>query len=319
ISFFIKGSIVLFVKHLRYRYKLIHIHNVPDFLIFMGFIPKLCGAKLILDIHDILPEFFCEKFSRQFDSLLPRLLLFIENISVRFADHVIVSNDLWREKIALRNRLPLSKCTTLLNYPILEYFTASKSQSNPNSFRLIYPGTLSYHHGVDIAIRALALLKGKIPSIFLDIYTRSKNLDYSNSLASLIDQLGVRQIVNICDPLPTEAMIKELYKADIGIVPKRAGIFAAEAFSTKVLEFMAAGIPVISSRTKIDQYYFDDSMIMFFESENHEHLAECIYALYKDRSKREFLISNSKHFILQNNWELKKAIYFGLIESLTAW
>ncbi len=45
-------------------------------------------------------------------------------------------------------------------------------------------------------------------------------------------------------------------KADLGIVPKRAAGFGDEAFSTKILEFMALGVPVIASETQIDRYYF---------------------------------------------------------------
>ena len=44
LSFFVKGSLILFFKHIKYRYKVIHIHNVPDFLVFMAIIPKLMGA-----------------------------------------------------------------------------------------------------------------------------------------------------------------------------------------------------------------------------------------------------------------------------------
>ena len=49
-------------NHPRRRYDLIHVHNVPDFLVFSGWRPKLGGAKIILDIHDIVPELFASKF-----------------------------------------------------------------------------------------------------------------------------------------------------------------------------------------------------------------------------------------------------------------
>ena len=77
LKFFILGSLVLLIKNITKRYKIIHIHNIPDYLIFMGLIPKLTGAKLILDIHDIVPEYYCQKFNKSFDSFLVKLLLFI--------------------------------------------------------------------------------------------------------------------------------------------------------------------------------------------------------------------------------------------------
>jgi len=67
--------------------------------------------------------------------------------------------------------------------------------------------------------------------------------------------------------------------ADIGVVPKRADSFGDQAFSTKIFEFMALGVPVIVSRTQIDSFYFDDSVVKFFDSKDEESLAEAMLEL----------------------------------------
>ena len=105
---------------------------------------------------------------------------------------------------------------------------------------------------------------------------------------------------------------------DIGIVPKRAGIFSSEAFSTKIFDYMAAGLPIVASKTKVDQYYFDDSMITFFEPENHEDLARCIIELYRNPQKAKSMVENAKRFVAENNWQSKKQLYFDLVDSITA-
>ena len=63
--FLIKSFIFLTAKHLLKPYDLIHVHSVPDFEIFAALIPKLKGAKLILDMHDIVPEFYVDKFKTE--------------------------------------------------------------------------------------------------------------------------------------------------------------------------------------------------------------------------------------------------------------
>ena len=122
ICFMVFGSILLTRKYFRYRYKIIHVHNVPDFLVFMALIPRLFGAKIILDIHDVLPEFYCKKFGKNMDSSIARLLLLIERLCIKFSHHVIAANDIWREKLIARNRLNPQHCTTLLNSPRHEIF-----------------------------------------------------------------------------------------------------------------------------------------------------------------------------------------------------
>lgn len=316
ITFFIKGSLILIAKYVQSRYKIIHIHNVPDVLIFMGIVPKFLGAKLILDIHDILPEFYCQKFNKSLDSSLAKSLLFVEKISVRFADHVIAANDLWREKIIARDKILPETCTTLLNYPNMAFFNNTKAKSKKTPFTIIYPGTISHLHGLDILIRAMSIVKEKLSDARLDIYARTNNLEYSNFLKKLIDSLHLRENVRFFNPVPIEELTKIYSNADIGVAPKRGGVFASEAFSTKIFDFMAASLPVIASKTTIDQYYFDDSMIYFFESENHEDMARCIIELYNNSEKRQSLIKHGKQFIATNNWEIKKQKYLEIVDYL---
>ena len=114
--FFLRAMIILSINHLRKPYQLIHVHSVPDFLVFTAWLPRLMGAKVILDIHDLLPEFYASKFlgtkkSRMFD-----FLVWVERVSCAFAHHVIVPNHLWQQRLQSRS-VPISKCSVILNYP----------------------------------------------------------------------------------------------------------------------------------------------------------------------------------------------------------
>jgi glycosyltransferase involved in cell wall biosynthesis len=103
---------------------------------------------------------------------------------------------------------------------------------------------------------------------------------------------------------------------DLGVVPKRKNSFGNEAFSTKIMEFMAMGVPVIASKTRIDQYYFNDSLVQFFESESIEDLASRILQLVHDSEKRAVLRANALEFIEMNNWDVRKSEYLGLVDDL---
>ena len=73
-QFCAKSSFYLSRLQLKRKYDLVHVHNVPDFLVFSAWLPKLAGAKIILDIHDILPEFFANKFRKPEGSVYVKLL-----------------------------------------------------------------------------------------------------------------------------------------------------------------------------------------------------------------------------------------------------
>jgi glycosyltransferase involved in cell wall biosynthesis len=107
-------------------------------------------------------------------------------------------------------------------------------------------------------------------------------------------------------------------QADLAVVPKRAESFGNEAASTKVLEFMALGIPVLESRTKVGTYYETDSRVMFFASENVDDLANSMLLLIRDRQLRQRLVAHASEYVQENNWRVKKREYLELVDSLTS-
>lgn len=313
LSFLIRSFYFLSIHHLRSRYSLIHVHSVPDFEIFATLLPKLMGARVILDIHDLVPEFYGNKFNVTPDSLIVKALLFIERICCAFADHVIIANDIWSEKICKRS-VGVKKCTPIINYPNLNVFSSLKSQKNsPDKFLLIYPGSLNRHQGLDIAIRAMSIVKEKIPCVRLHIYGDGPE---KINLRAQIKEMQLDSIVELHDPVSLSAIADCMASSHVGIVPKRSDSFGNEAFSTKVMEFMAMRLPVIVSDTKIDQFYFNDSLVMFFKAEDERDLAEKIITLYHNQNLRQQLIDNGLQFIKSNNWERKEKIYFRIINSM---
>ena len=85
--------------------------------------------------------------------------------------------------------------------------------------------------------------------------------------------------------------------ADLAIEPKKARSFANEALSTKVLEYMALGVPVIASDTLTHKYYFDSNQLAFFESDNESDLVRSILLLKNDKVYRSRIVENSLNYI----------------------
>jgi len=312
IKFFICSTVFLSYKHFKNSYHLIHVHSVPDFEIFATLLPKLFGAKIILDIHDIVPEFYCSKFGIGKDSPVFKLLAYIEKISIAFSDHTIISNHLWGKRLTSRS-VKKEKCTVVLNYPDNTIFYKRPQKDPQDKFIMMYPGTLNWHQGLDIAINAFAMIKDDVTATEFHIYGDGPS---KIDLVALVGKLGLNNKVKFKKPISISDIANKMANADIGIVPKRNDSFGGEAFSTKTLEFMSLGVPIIVSKTKIDKYYFDESIVKFFRPEDEKDLANTMLLLIRNKKLREDLAEKAFKFVKKNNWDVKKHIYLDLVDSL---
>ncbi len=315
ICFLVQSAALLSLLSIRRRYDIVHVHNVPDFLVFAALFPKLTGARVILDIHDIVPELYAGKFATAEQSSTFRALLVAERLSCAFADHVIVANHLWHEKL-IRRTVPREKCTTILNYPDLRLFKprADAASRRDDRFVILYPGTLNQHQGLDVAIRAFALAAPRMPRAEFHIYGEGPARP---ALAELIEQMGLADRVKLMPRVPLDQIAGIMASADLGVVPKRADGFGNEAFSTKILEFMACGVPVVVSRTQIDAHYFDDSVVRFFPSAQEDDLALALVDEYEHLSAQQARITAAREFASRNSWQVRVTDYQRVIDTLS--
>ena len=310
--FFFRSMFVLAREQIKERYDVVHIHSVPDFEVFAAWYPKLTGSKVILDIHDIVPEFYVSKFNVAPGSLSFKLLVAVERLSAGFADHVIAANHIWHKRLQERS-VSRSKLTTILNFPDTRLFARHGRNRSDNKLIMLYPGSLNYHQGLDLAIRAFSLLKDNAPEAEFHIYGSGEQFEF---LKSLIVQLGLQDKVFLKGSLPLEKMASVIENADLGVVPKRRTTFGNEAFSTKILEFMTMGVPVIVPNTEIDRYYFSDSVAKFFEAGDAASLADAMLSVIRNTAFRETLAKNASDFVKQYCWEANQSIYTDLVDSL---
>jgi glycosyltransferase involved in cell wall biosynthesis/peptidoglycan/xylan/chitin deacetylase (PgdA/CDA1 family) len=301
-------------SHKARKYDLLHIHNVPDFLVFAGWRPKLGGTKIILDIHDIVPELFQSKFRIAQHSLTVRMLKLMERASAAFSDHIILSNHLWLATYAKRSAPP-GKLSVLINYVDDKAFVPISRRRQDDRKIVIFPGGLQYHQGLDIAINSFPAVVASIPTAELHIYGAGPAKE---ALVAQTAALGLNDRVKFFGVVSTREISAIMANADLGVVPKRADSFGNEAFSTKIFEFMAVGVPVVASRTKIDQYYFTASVLRFFESGNSASLANEIIDLLRNPGLTREMTTRASAFAAANTWESRKNEYLSLVDRLTS-
>lgn len=312
--FFLRATWCLYLNQRHHPYDVVHVHNVPDFLVFTALPAKWKRKPVILDIHDLLPEFFASKFNTHQSSFLFKLLTSIEKCSAAFATHVVIANDIWRDRLVSRSSRA-TKCSVIRNRPDLSIFKTEPAQKKrSDKFILTYPGSLNWHQGLDIAIRAFASVAGQMPNTEFHIYGEGPA---KPSLVEMVNQFGMQDRIIFHDFLSSRAIAKVMAVTDLAIEPKRANsAFSNEALSTKILEFMSLGVPVIACRTKIHAYYYDDSVIQYYEDDNEKELAEQMLRLKNDPVLRARLVASAEIYVRNNTWNARKHEYLELIDSL---
>jgi len=312
--FFFTAAIQLLVLHLKKPYQIIQIHTMPDFLVFAALIPKLLGSKVVLDVHDLVPELYQTKFGLDNSHWLIRFFTWVERISIGFADRAIavsrphlnalIKHGNPEEKFIIFLNLPDTKFTSYRNKVILR---------DHEGFKIIYHGTVSRRYGLDLVIQALSGIKNKIEGMEFHIIGQGEELP---QLSKLVNDLCMSECVTINEWLPPEKFVPIILDSDVGIVPILDDAFTKHALPVKLLEYVALGKPVICSRTEAIQAYFDDSMILYFTPSSIAEISENICLLYKNPDKREQLVRNADKFNLDYSWEQQKQEYVKMMDEL---
>jgi glycosyltransferase involved in cell wall biosynthesis len=105
---------------------------------------------------------------------------------------------------------------------------------------------------------------------------------------------------------------------DLGVVPYRRDVFTDGILPTKLLEYVALGIPALVARTGVISCYFDDNAVEFFEPEDVNDLAQHILRLYRDRSRLTELVNNSGRFNTLYSWSRQKDAYVRFVERIAS-
>lgn len=305
-------------RHFQSRYNTVQVHNLPDFLIFAAWLPKLFGSRVILDLHDLMPEFYAGRFGPGSNAWLLRLIRWQERLACRFADHVITVSEHWRQALIQRG-VRADKCSVVMNVADDRIFRPpADGDPQPDRHRglqLIYHGTVTHRYGLDLALRAVARLQDRCPDVHLTILGSG---DAIPGLRKLQRELELDEHVTILNQLkPAEelpAFIRAV--ANIGIVPYRNDVFTDGLLPTKLMEYAALGLPAIAARTTAIESYFDESMVSYFEPDNIDDLTHCLCRLYNQPERLAELAKGSETFNQRYNWTQISGAYVKLVQRL---
>jgi glycosyltransferase involved in cell wall biosynthesis len=318
LAFLLVSSGILAARLPRGRYDLVYVHNMPDFLVVCGLIPKLFGARIILDLHDPMPELMQTIFELPPDATSVRLLRRVEKWSIRRANAVITVNRACAKLFASRSCTP-EKITVVMNSPDETIFQlpAATNGSRPvqaKRFAVMYHGSLVERNGLGLAVEAFVKVRAAIP--FAELWVFGSRNAFLDRVMETARANGLEDSVHYYGPRPLEKIVEAIAACDVGIIPNQRNIFTELNTPTRIFEYLALGKPVIAPSAPGITDYFNEKSLIFFELGNADDLARKIEYVFRNPDEVAEITRFGQHVHFEHTWRMEKSQLTGLVCAL---
>ncbi len=319
--FLLLASFELLQLHLRCRLRAIQVNTMPDYLVFAALIPRLLGVKVVLHLHEPMPELFTTMFPQRRYAWLRALIRWSERLSLAFADRVLTVTEEMRETVSRRGA-DSAKITVIVNVPdddlirLPRQVAAMHPEALPNgprAFRILCHGSIEERYGFDLVVRAVARLASDIPGIEFRFMGKG---DYVPALQAFAKELKVEAHVTYLGFVPFETMIAEILAADVTVVPMRRNPYSVLVHTNKMFEYLALERPVVASRLDSVAAYFPDDAILYFNPDDEVDLARRLREVFADRDATAKRVQAATKIYESYRWTHERRKYLAVYDSL---
>jgi len=301
------------------RFAVIQACNPPDiFWPIALFFRAVDGTKFVFDHHDLCPELYESRFPEG-----PRLpyrgLRALERRTHRAADHVISTNDSYREIAIKRNGKASDAVTVVRTGPDPERLKRGPSdpdQRRGRKYLAVYIGVMGPQDGVDIAVRAADVVVHELGRDDV-AFTLIGSGDSFDQLVALRDELGLAGHVEFTGRAPDDLVARILSTADVGLSPDPKNPLNDLSTMNKSMEYMAFELPVVAFDLHETRVSVADAGVYVRPNDVREY-AQAIVELMDDEVKRAELGKLGRERVEQElAWKHQQQAYLDVYRSLT--
>jgi glycosyltransferase involved in cell wall biosynthesis len=294
------------------RYDAAIVCTMPDAAILSALPLRWFGTRLILDVHDTMPELYREKFGGRRGALGARLLMLEERFCASLADRVLAVHRPHADRLAAAG-VPANKIRVVPNSPDPAIFKRLWPPDPGRDLTVVCHGTVTNRLGLDIAVNAMALIHNRLPNLKLMIVGEG---DHLAEIKALTRQLSLGQAISFKPPVAIQELPELLGCASIGLVPNRPTEATQLMLPVKLLEYINLGIPVVCARLRTIEYYFPDDAVQYFKAGDARQLADALELLCREPRRRAAIVGRAAEVAGSLSWEKKRADFFDAIDSV---
>ncbi|MBI3179174.1 MAG: glycosyltransferase, partial [Deltaproteobacteria bacterium] len=300
-AFLARACAEISARHVVRRYDVVYVHTMPDLMVMVGLLARALGAKIVLDVHDTMPELYQSKFDLNERHPLVAALKLSERLSCAFAHRVIAVHEPHRD-LLVRRGVDAAKISVVMNLPDPAVFgEPAQGAAADGPLRVVYHGTMARRLGLDLAVRAFAQVAADFPESRFDIYGTG---DFAQQVEACIDATGQSERIGFANQrFAVQDVPRLLAGATLGVVPNRRDSATEIMLPVKLLEYAHLGIPVVAPRLAAVQHYFSDAAVTYFEPGEVASLAQAMRRLVASPELRAEQRAQGLAFAVKHTWQ----------------
>lgn len=289
-------------KTQRERPDVVHVHNMPDYLLWSVRPWQREGTRVVLDVHDIMSQLASHRFRGAKRAIAIPVLRAIEGRSWRQADALVTVHDAYAELIAERG-IPRERITSVLNVPDPAVVHGGlRRDPNPSAPKLVFHGAVTVRSGVIRAVEAMPLILERVPSAQLLIIGTG---DARDKVSEAIARHDLRNAVTFVDRyVPLVEALHAIADADVGLVPTEVSAYTQYMLPVKLTEYAVLGIPTIATRLPLVEKYFGEQGAHLLAHASPQAIADAAVQVLSDREYRERLSMGARKFARTHEWSI---------------
>jgi len=270
-------------------FDVIHACNPPDTFFLLGAFYKLLGKKFVFDQHDLCPEVYQARFGPAKRKLLLKGLLFLEKLTYKTADLVLVTNESYKEIARERGRVKGENIFVVRTGPDFQRLKRLKAEpelKKGRKYMVCYLGVMGPQDGVDYLLRSVE---------FITRNHRRKDIlfvsigggDSFNDLRKMSSELGVQEHILFTGRIPDEELVRYLSTADVCVGPDPKNELNDNSTMNKIMEYMAMAKPVVSFDLKETRFSAGEAALYARPNDTKDFANKILELLTDEKKRRE--------------------------------
>lgn len=276
----------------------------------------VAGIPVVMDMAENYPAMIADTWRYgqvgPLDGLIrnPRLLRILERHTLPRMDGIMTVSTPSTDRVSGA----VSSATHVWmvgNTPVLR---SGKAGGAPSAFadrivstgglRLLYVGGLEEFRGLDVALRALAILQGMAVEASLFVVGDGPSLPALRGLAA---DLGIEEHVHFAGWLEPQEVPVVTESADVCLVPHYVTEHVDTTLPNKIFDYMQAGKPVIVTHSRtLRQIVESTGCGAWYQDDNPEELAERVMSFRSREARTQAGYCGRDAIRTRFNWELDK-------------